>query len=762
MIKAPYNFVPLADRVFFPDWADKVTQDLPFADGEDAVIRLELTNRTPLFTRNGSGRGEKDCYSAHVGTESGKRYYIPGTTIKGCIRSIMEILSFAKMGPYNNSSFAMPREFDTKKSNNSFYQERTKKVYCGWLRQKGYEYEIVQCKKGVQKINKDALRKFFPDFDEGADHETAERKQKSVMTDGNLYPVILVENEEISYKENNKEKWVPAGEYQIVCTGHMEGKNHEYLFSTSTDETPIPVSKEVFDVFDSVHSKTKYYNGHGDEPGFLKTRLREGKDIPVFFTKQQNKIDAIGIAFKLRYPYAESVSKAVNRCYSELPDPKQMDLPEVIFGCIDKTEGSLRGRVSFGNAFCTEIIPDEALIEQRGVLGQPSASYYPLYLQQKASPYITYQDPTCRIAGRKRYRVIMGNRTNALPAGNGNENTITEFKALPADKTFTCYITVHNLRKAEIGALLSAITMHDSDNTFLNLGLAKSFGFGKMSCRMELCGFKHDKQEYLRAFEVALAQEGFELGISPNLDKMISIASEHEASSMTMMETPEEYENNKSNDTFSTLSESPRHIVAILSHDEAAEIYRDYQSSRILRNQARKAQEEAKRKAVEEQKQAEALRQDKLLLLDRNRKVVTDAKEAGNWNDALAALLECKKIALEIGESIEVFVQDEALIQSKLKGKTSFAVLNEQYPDGRYKVIDFKGIKNRTDTLMRKKGLASIPNEELKELYTALKRAKSLAKGKEQTDYSNSSSRIWQYIGSITSTDVAQQWHSTL
>ena len=34
-ITAPYNFVPLKEKVFYPSWSDLVTQDLPFSDSED-------------------------------------------------------------------------------------------------------------------------------------------------------------------------------------------------------------------------------------------------------------------------------------------------------------------------------------------------------------------------------------------------------------------------------------------------------------------------------------------------------------------------------------------------------------------------------------------------------------------------------------------------------------------------------------------------------------------------------------------------------
>jgi len=43
MITAPFNFVPLNKKVFFPDWAEKVSHDIPFSDGESGVIDITIS-----------------------------------------------------------------------------------------------------------------------------------------------------------------------------------------------------------------------------------------------------------------------------------------------------------------------------------------------------------------------------------------------------------------------------------------------------------------------------------------------------------------------------------------------------------------------------------------------------------------------------------------------------------------------------------------------------------------------------------------------
>lgn len=96
MNKAPYNFVPLPEDVFFPNWADKISQDIPFNDGLSGTIKLTITAKTPIFVRNGYSGTHKDNDFCHT---PNMKYFIPATTIKSCVRSVIEIMSFGKMKP---------------------------------------------------------------------------------------------------------------------------------------------------------------------------------------------------------------------------------------------------------------------------------------------------------------------------------------------------------------------------------------------------------------------------------------------------------------------------------------------------------------------------------------------------------------------------------------------------------------------------------------------------------------------------------------
>ena len=47
-IKSPFNFVPVSKNVYFPDWAEQISHDVPFSDGISGVIHLKIKNRCRL------------------------------------------------------------------------------------------------------------------------------------------------------------------------------------------------------------------------------------------------------------------------------------------------------------------------------------------------------------------------------------------------------------------------------------------------------------------------------------------------------------------------------------------------------------------------------------------------------------------------------------------------------------------------------------------------------------------------------------------
>ena len=275
--------------------------------------------------------------------------------------------------------------------------------------------------------------------------------------------------------------------------------------------------------------------------------LNEGQEIPVSFIESntEDHVLAIGMGKMFRFPYKHSIQELVEneQKKTEYKDEKsgtiKRDLCETIFGYIGSD--CAKGRVQFGNAWADDI-NESPLEEVSGILGQPRASYYPLYIRQdnNSQRYNTYEGDKSHISGRKRYRIYKDNKPQKLI--EGSPNMTTHIRAIPAGHDFKMRINVHNLRKAEIGALLSAITFHGADNVWHNIGAAKSFGYGKIKCvDIQLHGLKYDINAYMCHFELemdAFTKKNVHQSwcCTPQITTLLGIMSEHEdAKALKMM-----------------------------------------------------------------------------------------------------------------------------------------------------------------------------------------------------------------------------------
>ena len=127
--KSPYNFVPLSETIVFPDWGDKVSQDIPFSDHLDGELDLTIEALSPLFIRNGVGEKSTstDDFFFYKDSTGKAHYCLPGTSLKGMIRSVMEIASFGKLQHINDQHYAI------RDLHNQQYCQTIRNAQAGWL-----------------------------------------------------------------------------------------------------------------------------------------------------------------------------------------------------------------------------------------------------------------------------------------------------------------------------------------------------------------------------------------------------------------------------------------------------------------------------------------------------------------------------------------------------------------------------------------------------------------------------------------------------
>lgn len=477
MITAAYRFVPLNRQVFIPDFP-LPNHDIPYEKGEDGEIEISFKNMTPLFVKNGEGKKEKDVkdgyyYSEHIIENGEKRYFIPATSWKGMIRSIVEIMSYSRLqdDQYDHRTFAY------REMHNASYLSEMEDLKCGWLYIDDNQYYILPSGK-IETIEMDCIPIIG-----GVSY--ASIKTKDILGKleryGNRYPEI-----------NGK---------ILVFTGHIggerTGKSHEYLFvkPENIEEDRKQIDDTVVKNFFEAYKDSPYNDAKKGR--HIETWLEAGKKLPVFYKEEEDGgVVRIGFTRMHRVLHQYGIADGVNKQnYAS-----GLDMAQRIFGYIDDKKSSLRGRVQFSHAWTNNNISDEDLVRVVGILGQPKASYYPLYLQNGTH----YDDKDLVIAGRKRY-VIQQNAIGFPEDLPNNENVKSRLALLPAGNIFTLKIRFHNLLPEELGAILSALTFHNTHDLYHNIGMAKAYGYGKLQWqKVTLHYTKKDASYYMQRFETMM------------------------------------------------------------------------------------------------------------------------------------------------------------------------------------------------------------------------------------------------------------------
>lgn len=714
---SPYNFVPLNEHIFFPEWADKISMDIPFEDGEDGIIEVEWTNDSPLFIRDVQNSNDKDAkenqYSMHIMKPDGTRlYFLPGSSLRGMLRSVLSILSFGKMDQYDNQLFGY-REFGGKAYSNQIpYQNNMKKIRYGWLEKKG-ENNYILYTRGKEYWAEHNLNDLYRRLQK-AKSETKEIEENALAINiadiEEMFPGYKRQKDPSAWKQNIffKEKYnslfpTYIGEngekYNIFTTGYMNGKNHEVLIpALRKDDEVKELNPTVVDRFKEVYAPTPDFNE------FI-TLLDNGERIPVsFILGNKKEVETIGMGRMIRNPYKYNIKQLVEK--QQKFDDNKADLCETIFGWIDKNREnkSMKGRVQVGNAFAQKSIADNELHIEKGVLGEPKASYYPYYIKQNGGTYLTFDNDTAVISGRKWYRIHKGDSTMPLPRNEENENVEIKFKPIPAGQTFKMHINVHNLKKMEVGALLFAITLHKQSRVWHNIGLAKSFGFGKLHCdynSIKLNGFTNkDPHHYIAAFVYEMNkftknschEEWLE---TEQTNSLFSIMSEHSDDEVQMMKLDEkvnEYRDTKKNDKFHPLKEKRFHTQEVLTDDDKNEFEA---IERKKQKEEREKQEEEKRKERERQFLKEHQAEYEKIKKWENSKDPSELKTAINILDQLISKRGQEELIIETQEDEEWKKKIEKRLEEIIVGinanQSLSNVLEEKYPNkDEYKVKEVK------------------------------------------------------------------------
>ncbi|MFC3809771.1 TIGR03986 family type III CRISPR-associated RAMP protein [Lacihabitans lacunae] len=502
-VKSPYNFVPAPSEseVFKPEWADLINHDIPFEDGESGEIDITITAETPIFIRNGHSQPSEGTNPtsefSHIMVNDEKKYFIPATSIKGMLRNVLEIMSLSRMKQVGDNKFSI-RDLS---SNSNYYMSQMKstdgnKTHCGWLSEDSEgNWSILDCDEPGRISHLELKEKFGLGFrDEFLNKEPKNEDAKTAKykyLESEKQPYFNLKNKFRTLRQDTRLKvWVDTDGDEtgtIVFTGQpgkrkelgddkkrFNGKFYEFVFLDKNSKILKLTQKQKQEFLYIYNDSDK--NNISKDWEFWRNKLANGEKVPVFFKVKKHEILHFGLSYLYKLPLECSIHEVTPfSTYKR----ESLDLTETIFG-VSNNDSSLKGRVFISNAFAQN--PKE-LSEQKEILGGPKASYLPFYLDQTEKTGLNYSNYNSKsiLRGFKRYPVrnnIRAQKYSDLQLKN--KNVFSHFIPLEKGTIFKGKIRFHNLRKVEIGALISTLTFHNTDSLYHSIGGVKGFGYGKI------------------------------------------------------------------------------------------------------------------------------------------------------------------------------------------------------------------------------------------------------------------------------------------
>ncbi len=532
-ITALYNFVPLSGWVFQPDWADKVSHDVPFSDGLSGKLDIKITAETPILVGGKQIKATKHSTGeVHFFKVDGKAA-IPGTTLKGMIRNVLEIVSFGKMQFVDNRRLSI-RDISGHQVIGDNYA--IGKPKSGFLRlHPDSSVDIIPCDfVHISHRDMEAHLKsstyIFTNRQTPTVRQKYERWQKLTSANDNGLPQIIFNIDSSVTPKMATNLGHENGRHTgtLVFTGqisdknqHKSGKYRDFVFYERREEhNALTVSTSVFKDFLYIHGdeddKGDDKNSSSSWRNFWRNRLFKGQhhEIPVFYNTDTNEqVKSIGLAYMYRLAYDYSIGETINYTNENHRKTNGCDLADLMFGKINfevkHSSENLRSRVSFGLATLENDAEVDMEYCQETILNGPKPTYFPNYIRQEtkesgklaSKQYRTYMQKDSEIRGWKHYPVRRWQEVHVQAIkkefrGKAKTNSKITVKLFPLKRetTFKSTIRFHNLRPTELGALIWTLQWGNDDRLRYNLGMAKAFGFGQVQLEIVDSDIRSNKE----------------------------------------------------------------------------------------------------------------------------------------------------------------------------------------------------------------------------------------------------------------------------
>lgn len=321
----------------------------------------------------------------------------------------------------------------------------------------------------------------------------------------------------------------------VLSSGWMNNKKNIYIIpeEETNIENAIKIPKEDIKAFSADLQKRKtmlrqYFekgekskeNAENKALAFFGLPQKDGDRKPVFYIEDKGRL-YFGFTPRLRLFYDYEISQGFN----EKEEERILDYSKAIFGYSSQKE-SYKSKVSFSDAAAES--GKEIKERKNPILRSPKPTSYLDYLEQEknnSNQAVTYNDSNMKLRGIKQYwlhneiacnETVSDGITRQTKYGSEKEG----FYPLEEKTEFRGKIRFWNMTDDELGLLLWSIQL-DPENSWMNIGKAKPYGYGSISVKLTSVK-KLDKQ---KAYSLEC------LNLDPftdiNVEEMIQVYKEH-------------------------------------------------------------------------------------------------------------------------------------------------------------------------------------------------------------------------------------------
>lgn len=498
-IHAPYHFVPLSSWIYMPEWAHLVSHDHPFEQGLSGIINVELHNLTPLLVGGETRRNDNTPAQVCWARDPDGKPLIPGTSLKGMLRNVLEIATFGKFDRIDDHRFGYR---DISNSDTRYSQTiMDSQVQAAWIK-----YDADSKQWTLRKCRHTLL--YSDDFNQFAKPKQAivNNPQQNTLKKYQQWPLsspaipFSLESRTLEGTRGNpvtKECARQLGKGNlyghVVFSGFRPGKkeysngclNFNYLFYDAENgvqplEGGAAAVSRMFDVHDAElvqHLKTQGHPEFGI-PVFLRIKKDKTKDQTI----------AMGLTKMPKVLFDQSIEELAHHQQKALNSQSVFDFCELLFGTLSDSGFGLRSRISIADAVCTI---NKGLVNSTPVvLGQPRASYLNSYLEQPAAKGdvvhgdLSQYEANSKLAGWKRYPTQQAFNAHLPQDLKSKTKVQSQLELMNPGSQFSGKIVFHNLQPVELGALLWALSPNSDFHH--GLGHGKSLGAGAVQINASL------------------------------------------------------------------------------------------------------------------------------------------------------------------------------------------------------------------------------------------------------------------------------------